>query len=136
MIPDTRGLTSATRSGAMRPGSSRTMARGDGLTVTTLTSGGSGGAAEATLCSLQPERSPAAPNNSSIDGTTCKRLNIPSPFLEPYGWRPSRDRRQDHVRVIPQVILQAILKIRSPANMSRILLRRNISARRPVVASL
>jgi len=38
--------------------------------------------------------------------------------------------------VIPQVILQAILKIRSPANMSRILLRRNISARRPVVASL
>ena len=39
MMPETRGRTSATRVGAMRPGNSRTIACGFGITVTTLTSG-------------------------------------------------------------------------------------------------
>src|SRR5438445_2568980 len=37
-MPDTRGRTSDTRVGAMRPGNSRMIARACGLTVTTLTS--------------------------------------------------------------------------------------------------
>ena len=41
-MPDTRGRTSDTRVGAMRPGSSRTIARACGVTVTTLTSGSVG----------------------------------------------------------------------------------------------
>jgi len=38
-IPDTRGRTSETLVGAIRPGSSRTSARACGVTVTMLTSG-------------------------------------------------------------------------------------------------
>ncbi len=39
MIPETRGRTSATRIGAIRPGSSRMIDRGCALTVMMLTSG-------------------------------------------------------------------------------------------------
>ena len=41
-IPETRGRTSETRVGAIRPGNSRTIARACGLTVTMLTSGKDG----------------------------------------------------------------------------------------------
>src|ERR1700710_270880 len=54
-MPETRGRTSDTRVGAIRPGNSRTMARACGLTVTMLTSGSVGcTAAAATFGSSQP----------------------------------------------------------------------------------
>src|SRR5690348_11560597 len=55
MMPDTRGRTSATRVGAIRPGSSRTTARALACTTTTLTSGSTGcTAAVAAVGSLHP----------------------------------------------------------------------------------
>ena len=62
MMPETRGRTSATRVGAMRPGSSRTMERACGLTVMTLTSGSVGWVATEAMAdsgSLQPASSGA-----------------------------------------------------------------------------
>jgi hypothetical protein len=75
--------TSAIRSGAMRPGNSRTMACGAAFTVTTLTSGGSGGLHRSDALSLQPDSRTAAPNRSAIElipeVTACERASISHP---------------------------------------------------------
>src|SRR5512139_569447 len=75
-MPDTRGRTSETRVGAMRPGSSRTTARGCGLTTTMLTSGAAGWAADtAELDSSQAPRSGA--RAASINATHADRARNP-----------------------------------------------------------
>src|SRR5205823_11353531 len=75
-MPETRGRTSETRVGAMRPGSSRTTARDCGLTTTMLTSGSAGGAAEmAELDSSQPASSGA--KAASIIATHADRARSP-----------------------------------------------------------
>ncbi|MGY4367693.1 hypothetical protein ACVW1A_003758 [Bradyrhizobium sp. LB1.3] len=75
-MPETRGLTSDTRVGAMRPGSSRTTARGCGLTMTMLTSGSLGWAAEmAELDSSQPANSGV--KAASIIATHADRARSP-----------------------------------------------------------
>ncbi len=60
-MPETRGADVGNPQRRDAPGSSLMIARGDAFRVTMLTSGGSGGADEATLWSLQPERRTAAP---------------------------------------------------------------------------
>ena len=62
MMPDTRARTSETRVGAIRPGNSRTRARGCERTVKVPTSGSAGFAAAVALAacgSLQPVKSGA-----------------------------------------------------------------------------
>ena len=54
MMPDTRGRTSATRVGAMRPGNSRTIGRGVGVAEMMVTSGASGALEATALLSSQP----------------------------------------------------------------------------------
>jgi hypothetical protein len=54
MMPETRGRTSATRVGAMRPGNSRTCERARGCTTTTLTSTSGVEGAAVAAGSLQP----------------------------------------------------------------------------------
>src|SRR3569833_959166 len=75
-MQDPRGRTSETRVGAMRHGSSRTTARGCGLTMTMLTSGWAGGAADtAELDSSQPASSGA--RAASIIATHADRARSP-----------------------------------------------------------
>src|SRR3569833_607027 len=75
-MPDTRGRTSETRVGAKRPGSARTTARGCGLTMTMLTSGWAGGAADtAELDASQPASSGA--KAASIIATHADRARSP-----------------------------------------------------------
>ena len=64
-MPETRGRTSETRVGAIRPGNSRTMARACGRTVKVPTSGSAGAAAAAAAAvgSLQPANSGAIAAN-------------------------------------------------------------------------
>jgi hypothetical protein len=72
-MPETRGRTSATRIGAIRPGSSLMIARGCGFTVTMLTWGSTGSAAAAAeLGLLQPARTGARAASTMMmpaDGT-------------------------------------------------------------------
>src|SRR5437588_7170310 len=73
-MPDTRGRTSDTRVGAMRPGSSRTMARACGLTVTMLTSGSVAcAAATATFGSSQPANNGAKAASIKAMPADCAR---------------------------------------------------------------
>jgi hypothetical protein len=79
MMPETRGRTSATRVGEIRPGSSRTMARACGFTVTTLTSGSVAcAAAVAVFGSLQPASNGAATASINAMHADCAR----SPDME------------------------------------------------------
>jgi len=74
-MPDTRGRTSETRVGAIRPGSSRMIARACGLTVTTLTSGSEAGctAAVAAVGSSHPANSGAIARSISVMHAECAR---------------------------------------------------------------
>src|SRR5262245_23171784 len=73
MMPETRGRTSATRVGAMRPGNSRTCERARGCTTTTLTSiSGVDGAAVADG-SLQPANIGASTASINAMQADCAR---------------------------------------------------------------
>src|SRR5260370_19899543 len=73
-MPETRGRTSDTRVGAIRPGNSRTIARACGFTVTTLTSGSDvAAAADATFGSLHPPSSGAMAASINAMQADCAR---------------------------------------------------------------
>jgi hypothetical protein len=73
-MPDTRGRTSDTRVGAIRPGNSRTSARACGFTVTTLTSGSLGcTAAVAAVGCSHPANSGAIARSITAMHADCAR---------------------------------------------------------------
>jgi hypothetical protein len=75
-MPEMRGRTSETRVGAMRPGNSRTTARGCGFTVTTLTSGSAGWAAE--MAEFDSSQAPSSgAKAASIIATHADRARSP-----------------------------------------------------------
>ena len=80
-MPDTRGRTSATRVGAMRPGSSRIRAKGSALTVTMPTSGGADWGASAEAGSSQAASSRINPSTQSgADVDDRKRIVLPNAY--------------------------------------------------------
>jgi hypothetical protein len=74
-MPETRLRTSATRVGAMRPGSSRTTARGCDFTVMIPTSGSALVAANAGVASSQPASIGARP--AITNAARAARAKIP-----------------------------------------------------------
>src|SRR6266849_2645710 len=83
-MPETRGRTSDTRVGAIRPGNSRTIARGCGLTVTMLTSGNDGCVpAAAAVGSSQPASN--GDRAASITMTAADCVRSPDIWEKPQG---------------------------------------------------
>jgi len=113
-MPDTRGRTSATRVGAMRPGSSRIRAKGSALTVTMPTSGGAdwGASADAGSSHAASTRlNPTSQTGTNFDD----RLRISSPTLtrtQHDNSRAARARRRDRSQAFPDLLVVVGMKLR------------------------